>query len=336
MMQYPQITIPPRSEHLWRYTPWKRVHPTKVEEMPKADPIKFSHGVESETQDSSEIARAFIHSISQICRKIALDNETTEIDLRCSGHICAGELSIESKGRSNLVIRISGDAGWTGLRVTGSVSGTLSIAYINDLASDAHFLRCEDWKVLRDSTLEFATLSAGGFLNKSDIRFDLIEKGSEVRTGVASNGYGSRHDDHHLEIKHSVGHTDSSLVMHATCNDSSHSVGTGLLTIKEGADGSDAGQVFRNLLLSEKSRAEAIPELEVLADDVKAAHGAASAPINQDQIHYLASRGLSNDEASALIVEGFLMDAFREIKSDTVVSALRTRLLVHLECLMNG
>ena len=67
--------------------------------------------------------------------------------------------------------------------------------------------------------------------------------------------------------------------MHATCNDSAHSVGTGLLTITEGADGSDAGQVFRNLLLSEKSRAEAIPELEVLADDVKAAHGAASAPV---------------------------------------------------------
>ena len=55
-----------------------------------------------------------------------------------------------------------------------------------------------------------------------------------------------------------------------------------------------------------------------------------------DQIHYLASRGLSFEEASALIVEGFLMDAFREIKNEAIISALRTRLLVHLECLMNG
>ena len=69
---------------------------------------------------------------------------------------------------------------------------------------------------------------------------------------------------------------------------------------------------------------------------MKAAHGAASAPVDVNQIHYLASRGLSHDEASALIVEGFLMDAFREIKSETVVSALRTRLLVHLECLVKG
>ena len=336
MIKYPEIKIPPRSEHLWRYTPWKRVHPTKVEEMPKADPIKFSHGEDSKLEDSSEIARAFIHSISSTSKKIVLDDETMELDLRCSGHICSGELSIESKGTSCLVIRISGDAGWTGLRISGSVSGNLSVATINDLASDGHLLRCEDWTVKRDSTLEFATLSAGGFLNKSDIRFDLSDRGSEVRTGIASNGYGARHDDHHVEIRHAVGYTFSSLVMHATCNDSSHSVGTGLLTIDEGADGSDAGQVFRNLLLSEKSRAEAIPELEVLADDVKAAHGAASAPIDVNQIHYLASRGLSNDEASALIVEGFLMDAFREIKNEVVISALRTRLLVHLECLMNG
>ena len=72
MIKYPEIKIPPRSEHLWRYTPWKRVHPTKVEEMPKADPIKFSHGEDSKLEDSSEIARAFIHSISSTSKKICL------------------------------------------------------------------------------------------------------------------------------------------------------------------------------------------------------------------------------------------------------------------------
>ena len=124
--------------------------------------------------------------------------------------------------------------------------------------------------------------------------------------------------------------------MHAACGGSSHSVGTGLLTICEGANVSDAGQVFRNLLLSEKARAEAIPELEVLADDVKAAHGAASSPVDSEQIHYLASRGLTFDEASSLIVEGFLMDAFRQVKNKEVLATLRSILLVHLECLISG
>ncbi len=336
MIQYSQIPIPPRSEHLWRYTPWKRIHPTKVEDIPESDLIKFSEGIDYEMDGSDEISRSFLHSISKVCKKITLNDESMELDLRCAGHICAGELRIESHGNSELVIRMSGDSGWTGLRVCGEVSGKLSIALINDLSVDGHLLRSEDWVVNRDSTLEFATLSTGGFLAKSDIRVRLDKNGAEVRVGVASNGHGSRHDDHHIEIDHSIGHTFSSLVMHASCDGASHSVGTGLLSIREGADGSDAGQVFRNLLLSEKARAEAIPELEVLADDVKAAHGAASAPIDVEQLHYLASRGLSNQEASSLIVEGFLMDAFRNIKNEKVTAALRTRLLVHLECLIKG
>tara|TARA_B100000579_G_scaffold412525_1_gene404335 strand:+ start:2105 stop:3115 length:1011 start_codon:yes stop_codon:yes gene_type:complete len=336
MMQYPQIAIPPRSEHLWRYTTWKKIHPTSVEEMPKADSIQIPYGEDSRMDDSSEIGRSFIHSISKVCKSVSIDNEHLELDLRCSGHICAGELNLISRGQSSLVIRLSGDAGWAGVRIIGEVKGTLSVALINDLAEDSHLLRCEDWSVGRDSSLEISTLSVGGFLNKSDIRIDLTLKGAEVRGGIASNGHNSRHDDHHIEIQHSVGNTNSSLVMHASCGDSSHSVGTGLLTICEGADGSDAGQVFRNLLLSEKARAEAIPELEVLADDVKAAHGAASAPVDPDQIHYLASRGLNFDEASSLIIEGFLMDAFRQVKNTEIVEELRTRLLEHLEGLIEG
>ena len=336
MMLYPEIPIPPRSQHLWRYTPWKRIHPTKVVEMPQSDAIKFSLGGDSEIKGSDEIARSFIHSISNVCKELVLIDESKELDLRCSGHISSGELKIISTGDSSLIIRLSGDSGWTGIRILGEVSGRLSVALINDLSSDGHLLRCEDWTVNRDSSLELSTLSIGGFLVKSDLRVKLDKNGAEFRGGIASNGHGSRHDDHHVEIDHKVGHTQSSLVMHAACDGSSHSVGTGLLSIRDGADKSDAGQVFRNLLLSEKARAEAIPELEVLADDVKAAHGAASAPVDSNQLHYLQSRGLSSDEASSLIVEGFLMDAFRDIKNQDVIASLRTRLLVHLECLING
>ena len=335
-MQYSDIEIPPRSNHLWRYTQWKRIHPTEVSEVPSASKIRFSDGEEVSLMGSDEIARSFIHQSSNISRKLSLNDDETTLDIRCGGHICAGELNIVSKGNSSLIITISGDPGWVGLRVVGEVEGSLSIALINNLAADAHFLRCEDWEVGRDSTFEFSTLSSGGFLVKSDIRVDLSAQGSEVRGGIASYGHDSRHDDHHVEISHSVGNTQSSLVMHAACGDSSHSVGTGLLTIAEGANASDAGQVFRNLLLSEKARAEAIPELEVLADEVKAAHGSASSPIDLDQLHYLASRGLSPSQAEAMIVEGFLMDAFREIKNQSVIDSLRTRLLVHLECLING
>lgn len=336
MKNYPEIPLPSRSDSLWRYTSWKKIHPSKIEEMPKSTPISFSKGEDFDIDDSTEIARSFIHSISPVCKKISLTNETLDLDLESMGSIASGELYIESSGNSTLKLKLHGDGKWVGIRIMGNVTGSLSVAIINEISDGCNLLRCDDWKVNRDSTLELATLSVGGNLNKSDIRIDLNSKGSDLRCGIASNGIGKRNDDHHIEIQHSVGFTTSSLVMHASCDGSSRSIGTGMLKICEGADGSDAGQVFRNLLLSEKSRAEAIPGLEVLADDVKAAHGAASAPIDQEQIYYLSSRGLSLQESSSLIVEGFLMDAFRHVKNPDVVLSLRNGLLNHLDELIAG
>ncbi len=336
MMNYPQIPLPSRSDTLWKYTSWKRIHPTKVEEMPPADAIKFSIGEDFHLDDSEEIARSFLHSISPKCKKLSLVNESAKLDLEVNGKISCGELFIESRGDSTLAIRLKGGCDWTGLRILGDVTGNLSVSFINELEQDSNLLRCDNWIVNRNSTLELGTLSVGGKLNKSDIRIELKSQGSDLRCGIASNGNKTRNDDHHIEIQHSVGHTTSSLVMHASCNDSSRSIGTGMLKICEGADGSDAGQVFRNLLLSEKSRADAIPGLEVLADDVKAAHGAASAPVDKEQIFYLSSRGLSVQESSSLIVEGFLMDAFRQVKNPDTVSHLREGLLSHLEGLITG
>ena len=75
---------------------------------------------------------------------------------------------------------------------------------------------------------------------------------------------------------------------------------------------------FKNLLLSDTAKAESIPELEVLSDDVKAAHGAASSAVDSEQIHYLMSRGFSKQHAEALIVEGFLISCFAKINDDEV------------------
>ena len=150
------------------------------------------------------------------------------------------------------------------------------------------------------------------------------------------HGHGTRHDDHHIEIHHQQPYTNSHLLLNAACDDRSHSIGTGALTIDDVAQHTDAGQVFRNLLLSPSSRAEAIPELEVLANEVAAAHGAASAPINKEQLHYLMSRGLSKEVATSMIVEGFLVDSFTGLDSEHVREAMQTRLTVHLECKLIG
>jgi Fe-S cluster assembly protein SufD len=180
--------------------------------------------------------------------------------------------------------------------------------------------------------MEIAALSVGGFRCKSDVRTTLTETGASLKQAVTVHGLGARHIDNHIEINHKVANCNSKLVINSACAGSSRSIATGLLKVAEGANGTDAGQVFRNLLLSDKARADSIPELEVLADEVKAAHGAASAPVNPEQIHYLMSRGLSPQQAEAMIVEGFLIDAFSCLTDTDLKDVLATRMTIHLEC----
>ncbi|MBT6923914.1 MAG: hypothetical protein HOA35_05185 [Euryarchaeota archaeon] len=260
--------------------------------------------------------------------------EVIHIRARASGHIAVGHLDLDVKGEATIILHLSGEPGWCGIHLSGTIhpNAHLGFGFINELDQSTKLLRCDDWLIERDASFENATLSVGGFNCKSDLRATLNGTGASIRQSVTAHSQGARHDDHHIEIHHLHGHTNSDLVSNAACAGRSHFVATGLLTIAEGADGSDAGQVFRNLLLSEKARAEAIPELEVLADDVSAAHGAASAPIDASQLHYLMSRGLSPEESESMIVNGFLIDAFSNLKNDTLTEQMRTRLTVHLEC----
>ena len=222
MSTYLEIPIPPSSDHLWRYTPWKRVHPSAVNTIPESQPLAINGCdlQDSQLPDSDEIARSFIHSMAK-CRELILKDDDLIIDVKASGHVAVGELKIIAKGHNTLVINLMGEASWAGLRIMGEVSSgsSLSISLINELSNDSRLLRVEDWVVGRDANLEFATLSAGGEYCKCDIRVELTEKGSECYGSVAIHGTGKRHDDHHFEVTHASGHTTSGLVIHAACDD---------------------------------------------------------------------------------------------------------------------
>ena len=260
--------------------------------------------------------------------------EVIHLQAIASGHVAVGHLHLAIKHDVVVLLHLSGEADWTGLHITGEVAPNVRGAFglVNELAPNGKLLHCEDWAIHRDASLEWAGLSIGGFRCKSDLRTRFLAAGGSFNQAISVHGAQQRHVDHHIEIHHDVPHTNSSLHVHAACDDQSHSIATGLLTIAEHANHCDAGQVFKNLLLSEKARAEAIPELEVLADEVAAAHGAASAPVDPDQLHYLMSRGLDEESAVALLIEGFMQDGFSTLEHDALVDEMRTRLTVHLEC----
>jgi Fe-S cluster assembly protein SufD len=103
-----------------------------------------------------------------------------------------------------------------------------------------------------------------------------------------------------------------------------------MIRVDVGAQKTDAFQESRNLLLSRKAHADAIPGLEIEADDVRCTHAAAIAQLDEDQIFYLRSRGLPLNQARRLVIEGFLaelVERFEEGRSrDALADALEARL----------
>jgi Fe-S cluster assembly protein SufD len=93
-----------------------------------------------------------------------------------------------------------------------------------------------------------------------------------------------------------------------------------MIYVAPGAQKTDGYQANRNLVLSRKARADSIPGLEILADDVRCTHGATVGKIDQDQVFYLRARGIPEKEAERLIVEGFFDPIMQRIPFEGVRS----------------
>ena len=147
---------------------------------------------------------------------------------------------------------------------------------VNELSPNGKFLHCEDWRIGRDASLELAGLSIGGFRCKSR-RVRFTAPGGELTQAISVHGTGQRHIDHHIEVHHDLPHTNSALSSHAACDDQTTPLPPACSPLLREPTTATPVRCSRISCCSDKARAEAIPELEVLADEVAAAHGAASA-----------------------------------------------------------
>jgi len=181
----------------------------------------------------------------------------------------------------------------------------------------------------RDAQLFTVLASFGGSVVKLDLGAALTGEGAQSEFMGVALGEGRQHFDHHTEHRHIAGHTWSNLDFKVALTGRSRSVYTGLIRIEENAPGSEAYQENRNLMLSEKCRADTIPELEILTDEVSCSHGATVAPVDPEQLFYLASRSISGPDALRLVVRGYLENTLRRIPAglrDGIESLVTERL----------
>ena len=163
----------------------------------------------------------------------------------------------------------------------------------------------------------------GGQMAKANSYFDLAGQGSQAFVHGFLFGDERQHFHLHTLQRHQVPHTTSDLLIKVCLKDRARSVYQGLIQVSEGAQRTDAYQANRNLLLSEQARADSIPGLEILANDVRCTHGATIGHVDDEQMYYLMARGLPRLEAQRLIVEGFFVPVLDRIPIEGVRAQLR-------------
>ena len=121
---------------------------------------------------------------------------------------------------------------------------------------------------------------------------------------------------------HEAPNTASDLLYKNALDDTARTIFSGLIRVDPGAQQTDAYQKVRNLLLSDEAEANSAPGLEIEADNVRCTHGATSGQIEQEELFYLMSRGISRKAAQKLIVHGFLREAISRLGQPVIEEKL--------------
>jgi Fe-S cluster assembly protein SufD len=168
----------------------------------------------------------------------------------------------------------------------------------------------------RDANLLAVWAGLGAGMSKAELRTRLDGRGANVKLLGMSFGQRGQHFDQHTVHDHRAGNSTSDLDFKVVLKDKARSAYTGLIRIEQNAPNCEAYQENRNLLLTEGTRADTIPELEILTDEVRCTHGATIGPLDEEELFYLTARGIPRDEAVRMVVSGFVEPTLNEVPED--------------------
>ncbi|MBX9769774.1 MAG: Fe-S cluster assembly protein SufD [Candidatus Obscuribacterales bacterium] len=184
-------------------------------------------------------------------------------------------------------------------------SAKVSFLEVQQQNSELFTVNRSNCLVDRDGRYESLTLALGGCQTKSDMATVLRAPGASSEILGVVLGAGEEKYSFNTIQEHAACDTKSDINFRVALKDKSSSVYQGIVRVAKVAQRTDAFQSNKNLLLEGTATADSIPKLEILADDVKCAHGATVGPVDREQIFYLMSRGVSRSVAEQLIVLGF-------------------------------
>jgi Fe-S cluster assembly protein SufD len=182
----------------------------------------------------------------------------------------------------------------------------------------------------RASSYDVTSINLGGQLARHDVSVVLDHEGAECWVDGLYVVGPDQHNDTHSVIDHKEPNCNSHQLYKGILDGNGRAVFNGKIFVREGAQKTDAMQTNKNLLLSPQARVDTKPQLEIYADDVKCAHGAAVGQIDEEELFYLQTRGLNPELGRSLLTYGFAEEVIGKIKIDSIRSQLDEAVMSHL------
>ena len=183
----------------------------------------------------------------------------------------------------------------------------------------------------RDSHITMAEAGLGGVFARLHLTVDLVGRGADARILGAYFGDHAQTLDYRYFMNHAAPSTTSNMFLKGAVAGEARSIFSGLIRIEEEGQGTNAHQTNRNLVLSDGAEAHSVPNLEILANDVRCGHGSSVGPLDDEQRYYLMSRGLSRERSDRLQVKGFFEDALTRFPIHDLEPPLRTAVMERYE-----
>jgi Fe-S cluster assembly protein SufD len=174
----------------------------------------------------------------------------------------------------------------------------------------------------RDGQLQWTIAALGARLAKVNQHVALVGPGAQTQVNGVMFTEGRQHLSYHTLQHHQAPHCKSDLLYKAALQDESRTVWRGMIKVDRDAQRTDGYQRNDNLILSDRARSDSIPGLEIEADDVRCTHGSTAGRVDDEQIFYCRTRGLTRKEAIRMIVAGFFQQIFDRITIESVREAL--------------
>jgi Fe-S cluster assembly protein SufD len=191
-------------------------------------------------------------------------------------------------------------------------------ASIQEWGDGVTHLAVQRARVGRDAEFRSLSLGFGASLARAEVETILAEPGGFSEMLGVFFADDDQHFDHRSVQDHVAPNCTSDLLYKGALRDQSRAVYSGWVHVRPGAQKTNAMQTSRNMVLSESAKADAIPNLEIEANDVRCGHAASVGPVEEETLFYLQSRGIPRDEAERLVVTGFFQEVLDRVALEEV------------------